>query len=266
MNPVLLRVLAVVALISSPGPLFAQARRGSATMGKIYTAEFEFRRWGADLVSEIRLSGDVVPGSTLDTWADLGLPSERIWDYHLAVRLLKRLKIRGSWYKVDYFGESISSEDRKVAGLEESAGAILASAFEFEEQRGGAEFDIFQGLHGYLAIVGEFAMFNARPSFESLGEEARQEALRIQLPVFGAKGRLYLTPTLSVAVEAVGMKRQSEGVMMNFEVQATYNAIPNFGFSYGYRNSYNRVKNIEESGDRAVFRLRGQYFGVLVLF
>lgn len=266
MNPVLFRVLAVVVLISSPVASFAQARRGSANMGEIYTAEFEFRRWRADLASEIRLSGGGGPGSTLDTAADLGLPSERIWDYHLGVRLLKRLKIRGSWYKVDYFGESISSEERAVAGLEVPAGATLASAFELEEQRVGAEFDVFQGLYGYLAIVGEFARFNARPSFESSGEVASQEALRIQLPVFGAKGRVYLTPALSLTVEAVGMKRQSEGVMTNFEAQATYNAIPNLGFSYGYRNSYNRVKNIEESGDRAVFRLRGQYFGVSVRF
>ncbi len=266
MNSVLFRVLAVVVLISSSGALFAQTRRGPANMGEIYTAEFEFRRWRADLVSEIRFSADVVPGSTLDTAAALGLPPERIWDYHLAVRLVKRLKVRGTWYKVDYFGESISSEDRAVAGLEVPAGATLASAFEFEEQRGGAEFDIFQGLYGYLAIVGEFARLNARPSFESSGEEASQEALRIQLPVFGAKGRVYLTPALSVTVEAVGMKRESEGVMTNFEAQVTYNAIPNLGFSYGYRNSYNRVKNIEESGDRAVFRLRGQYFGVSVRF
>ena len=235
-------------------------------MGETFKAEFEFRRWRAELASEVRLSGDVISGSTFDAAVELGLPSERIWDYHLAVRVLKRLKVRGSWYKFDYLGESISSENRAVSGLEVQAGMTLASAFEFEEQRGGAEFDIFQGLYGYLAIVSEFARFNARPSFESSEGEVSQEALRIQLPVFGAKGRAYLTPALSVTVEAVGMKRQSEGVMTDFEVQATYNAIPNLGFSYGYRNSYKRMNTIEESGGRAVFRHRGQYFGVLVRF
>ena len=235
-------------------------------MGETSRAEFEFRRWRAELVSEIRFSGDGISGSTLDTAVELGLPSEGIWDYHLAVRLLKRLKVRGSWYKIDYFGESISSENRAVSGLEVQAGMTLASAFKFEEQRAGAEFDIFQGLYGSLAIVSEFARFNARPSFESSEGEASQDPLGIQLPVFGAKGRAYLTPALSVTVEAVGMKRQGEGVMTDFEVQATYNAMPNLGFSYGYRNSYKRMSKIEESGGRAVFRLRGQYFGVVVRF
>ena len=266
MNSVLLRILVVTVLISSSSVLFGQIRRGPVNMGEAFTAELEFRRWRAKLASEVRLSGDVISGSTFDTAVELGLPSKRIWDYHLAVRVLKRLKVRGSWYKVDYFGESISADNRAVSGLEVPAGMTLASAFDLEEQRGGAEFDIFRGLYGYLAIVSEFARFNARPSFESSEGAVRQEALLIQMPVFGAKGRAYLTPALSVTVEAVGMKHQGGGVMTDFEAQATYNAIPKLGFSYGYRNSYRRVNKIEDSGGRAVFRLRGQYFGVLVRF
>jgi hypothetical protein len=266
MKLLLLRILVAVALVSSPSALFAQARRGTFNMGEMYHVEFEFRRWRADLASEIRLSGAGVPGASLDAAADLGLPRERLWDYRLGFRLLRRLKIRGAWYKVEYFGESVGSEDRAVAGLEVPAGTTLASTFEFEERRGGAEFDILQGLYGYLAVVGEYARFDASPTFESSSEEASPERLRIQLPVFGVKGRAYLTPALSLTVEAVGMKRESKGVMTNFEALATYNAIPNLAFTYGYRNSYNRVKTVEEIGDRAVFRLKGQFFAVTVRF
>jgi len=234
-------------------------------MGEGYRVEAELRRWRSDLITELRLSGGGIPGTTIDPFEDLGLENERIYDYHFRVRLAGRLKLRGSWMKVKYQGEKAVESALCVAGLCVPAGGGVSTTLELEETRGGAEVDLLQGDYGFLAIVGEYGRFEARPTFES-GSESAGEPLRIDFPLFGLKGRAYLTPALALSVEGIGWKNESEGVWTDFDANATYSAGRNLGFSYGYRNSYVRFKSIEPIGDRAVMRVRGQYFGVTVRF
>ncbi len=257
-------VLLAPALLASATSL-AQAPSRSPNLGESYRVEVQYRRFRSDLFAELRLSGGGVPGTTLDPTEDLGLPTERINDYHFGVRALGRVKLRGSWYKVKYEAEQAVESDLCVAGLCVAAGAGLATTLELEESRGGAEVDLLQGDYGFLAIAGEFGRFEARPTFESEGESAG-EPLRLDFPLFGIKGRAYLTPALALTVEGMGWKSESEGVWTDFDASATYSGGRNFGLTYGYRNSYVRFKYIEAAGDRAVFRVRGQYFAVTVRF
>jgi hypothetical protein len=125
---------------------------------------------------------------------------------------------------------------------------------------------VVEGDYGFVAVVGEYARFDLRSSFESSAGAVTRDPERIQLPLFGVKGRAYLTPSLAVSVEGVGMKRESEGVMTDFDASASYSLVKNVAVSYGYRNSYNRFKPLEVMGDRATVRLRGQYFSVTVRF
>jgi hypothetical protein len=257
-------VLASLLLASAPSMVLAQARK-SPNMGEGYRVEFEFRTWRSDLIAELRLSGIAAPGTTVDPFEDLGLQNERIYDYHFRVRLVSRLKLRGSWMKVKYQGETSVASEVCVAGLCVPPGGGVSTTLELEETRGGAEVDLLQGEYGFLAIAGEYGRFEARPTFES-GSESSGTPLRVDFPLFGVKGRAYLTPALALSVEGMGWKSGDEGVWTDFDATATYNAGKNLGFSYGYRNSYVRFNYIEVVGDRAVMRVRGQYFGVTVRF
>lgn len=249
-----------LALASS---LLAQSRP-SPNYGEMTTVEVEVRRWRSELISELRFSGDGVRGSDL-TPQGLGLPVERTWDYRGALRVTRRLKLRGSYFLVKYEGGTEPGSDLGIDGLVVPAGSPLDSRLELESLRVGAEFDVLTGAYGYLAVVGEYGRFQARTAFASAGEE-RSAELEVQMPLLGAKGRVYLTPALALTVEAVGMKQESEGVLTDFEGSVSYSLIPNLALTYGYRNSYSRVKPVETAGDRALFRLRGQYFGVTVRF
>jgi hypothetical protein len=257
-------VLASTVLACAPALGQAPGTR-NPNMGESYRVEVHFRRWRADLVSELRLSGGGVPGTTLDPMEDLGVENEQFFDYHFGVRLAGRFKLRGSWMKVKYQGEKAVESDICVAGLCIPPGGSMSTTLELEETRGGAEVDLLQGDYGFLAIAGEYGRFEARPTFES-GEASAGEPLRIDFPLFGIKGRAYLTPALALTVEGMGWKNESEGVWTDFDASATYSAGRNLGFSYGYRNSYYRFKTLEPEGDRAVMRLRGQYFAVTVRF
>ncbi len=259
-------VFVLASLVLASAPSFAQAPAAqSPNLGERYRIEFQVR-WGrSDLISELRLSGGGNAGTTLDPVEDLGLENERFFDYHFGVRLHGRLKLRGSWLKVKYEGEKAVDSALCAAGLCVPAGATVSTTIELEETRGGAEVDVLQGNYGFLAIAGEYGRYEARPSFES-GGVSSGEPFRIDFPLFGVKGRAYLTPALAVSVEGMGWKNESEGVWTDFDASATYSAGRNLGFSYGYRNSYVRFKSIEAAGDRAVMRVRGQYFGVTVRF
>lgn len=259
-------VMASALLFTTVGALSAQVRRGNPNMGESSVVEFELRRWRSDLVSELRLSDTVAPGTTVDAVDDLGLPAERTWDYHFTLRVSRRFKARGNWFKVHYDGQATPADELCIGGLCTPAGNELATGLELEMVRAGIEVDVVKGDYGYLAVIGEYARFDLRTEFESSAGAVMPGPKRIELPVFGVKGRAYLTPAFAVSVEGVGMKRESQGVMTDFDASATYSLIQNLAISYGYRNSYNRFKQLEAVGDRATVRLRGQYFSITVRF
>ena len=243
----------------------AQTQRPSPNYGERSTVDFELRRWRSDLVSEMRLSNPEGIASNFDPVLALGLPQKRTFDYHFRVRLTRKIKIRANWFRVRYDADAIVSEDLTISVITFPTGAILTSFLELEQRRGGVQFDFWSGQYGYLAVAGEWVRFSAKTDFSSPGAEVTPVPLTMDLPIFGIASRLYLTPALAVSVEALGMKREETGVMTDVDFSITYNAVPSLGFSYGYRNSYNRFKNVEPES-RAIFRLRGQYFGVTVRF
>ncbi len=244
----------------------AQMRqRPSINYGERSTFEFELRRWRSDLVSEMRLSNPDLIGSNFDPVLALGLPQQRTFDYHVGVRLTRRIKVRANWFRARYDADVIVSEALTISGTTFPTGATLTSFVELEQRRGGIHFDLWTGQYGYVAVAGEWARFRATTDFSSSGASVTPVPLTMDLPIFGLASRLYLTPALAVSAEALGMKREEIGVMTDVDISVTYNAVPSLGFSYGYRNSYNRFKNVEPES-RAIFRLRGQYFGVTIRF
>ncbi len=242
-----------------------QRQRPSPNFGERSKVDFELRRWRSDLVSEMRLSNPESIGSDFDPVLALGLPQKRTFDYHVGIRLTRRIKIRANWFRVSYDADAIVSEALTISGTTFPSGATLTSFLELEQRRGGVQFDFWSGQYGYLAVAGEWVRFSAKTDFNSPGADVTPVPLTMDLPIFGLASRLYLTPALAVSAEALGMKREETGVMTDVDVSITYNAVPSLGFSYGYRNSYNRFKNVEPES-RAIFRLRGQYFGVTVRF
>lgn len=252
-------------LVVSGTSAFAQAQRPNPNFGEQSRVEIDVRRWRSNLVSELRFSVPDILGSDFDPVADFGLPAERTFDFHFAVRIIERLRIRFNWFKVTYNADTVLSEPLIIGGDFYALGGVVTSFLDLEQRRGGAEFDLVRGVYGWLAVVGEWARFDANNAYHSSGRDTTIQPLRMSLPLFGIKTRIYLTPALAVSVEGLGMKREAIGVMTDFDASVTYNAIPNLALSYGYRNSYNRFKE-NEPASRMIYRLRGQYFGVTVRF
>lgn len=243
----------------------AQARRPDPNLGERSRIEVDVRRWRSDLVSELRFAAPGATGTDFDPVVDLGLPAERTFDYHFGVRITRRLRIRANWFRVEYASDTVTSRELVIAGEVLPPGNVVTSELELEQRRGGIEFDLLRGQYGWLAVTAEWSRFTAGNAYSSADGDNISAPLRMDLPLFGLKTRVYLTPALALSLEAMGMKRESTGVMTDLDASVTYNAIPNLAFSYGYRNSYNRFKE-NEPGSRSIYRIKGQYFGVIVRF
>lgn len=255
---------ALVLVTAGASSGFAQRGR-SPNLGEQSRVEVDVRRWRSDLVSELRFSVPGTLGSDFSPVTDLGLPPERAFDYHFAVRLTDRIRIRGNWFRISYAADTVTNESYLISGDFYQAGTVMTTELELEQRRGGLSFALLTGEYGWLAVVGEWARFTADNAYRGDDKETVPLPLRMDLPLFGVKTRIYLTPALAVSIEGLGMKRESIGVMTDFDASVTYNAIPNLAFSYGYRNSYNRFKE-DEPANRSIYRLKGQYFGVTVRF
>lgn len=258
-------LIGLLLVVGASARVHAQAQRPNPNLGEQSTVDVDIRRWRSDLVSELSFSAPGTLGSDFSPVVDLGLPAERTFDYHFVVRLANRIRVRGNWFRVNYAADTVTNRDLLVSGDFYPSGSIVTSLLELEHRRGGIRFDLVRGEYGWLGVIGEWARFTAKNAYSSGDQETVPLPLRMDLPLFGLGTRVYLTPALAVSVEAVGMKRESTGVMTDFDASVTYNAIPNLAFSYGYRNSYNRFKE-NEPEDRAIYRLKGQYFGVTIRF
>ena len=254
--------LFVLKMVLIAGRSWAQGR--GQPLGEDKTVEFEVRRWRPDLVSELRFGA----GATdIDPVDDFGSEQKESFEFRLMVRMVRTVKLRINWVEPTFTGVKALGHDITAGDVTIPQGTNLATEIKMTDLNVGIELDLWASKDGFFAIIGQFSRFDAELQFE--GEDTPTlvtDQLRVELPTFGARARLNLTPSFYVTTEWAGMKRDSRGVISDFDVNVAFSAGPMFFFEYGYRNLYVRDYTVEEDGGRAVFRLRGQYFGVGVRF
>ena len=146
----------VVLFLMAEAVATAQMRqRPSINYGERSTFEFELRRWRSDLVSEMRLSNPDAIGSDFDPVLALGLPQQRTFDYHLGVRLTKRIKVRANWFRARYDSDTIVSEALTISGTTFPTGQpdFVATDFTKTTRTTGGRALPFTGIAGILSIT-----------------------------------------------------------------------------------------------------------------
>jgi hypothetical protein len=226
-------------------------------MGEGNMFEFELRQWRPNFGSQLE-----VGGSLIRMEEDLGVQDEREFEYRGFLRFGRWVKVRGSGIRLDYGGSSTLGREITFHQVTFPEGTTVETSMRIENIKGGVEVDIFALQEGFLAVVADYSSFKAKPISLSSPEAQAEKALDLALLTLGLKGRIYLTPALALTAEASGMKRESSGVITDFEGVITYNLSRNLGVSFGYRNLY--AKWLKEG--RATFRLEGYFFSGTVRF
>ena len=253
MKKLLTVLIAVVAVVAHLGvPRFASAQQ--MAQPENFRFELEYRRWRPKLIADLEVGGPPIYPST-----DLGLGDERTNDYRGSLRLSPRLRIRGSYLKtLKYEGTQVLSRTLTYRGVTFLAGDTVTTAVQIDQFKGGISIEFLQSRDGFLGVTVDYSRLESRPSLQSAAAGTASGPLRVSLPTVGFVGRVYLTPRLVLTAEASGMKRESQGVIAEFEGMATANINPRLGLAVGYRNFYARIAQ----DGRAAYRLKGPFFSV----
>ncbi|MFX1417175.1 MAG: hypothetical protein ACFFC0_10210 [Promethearchaeota archaeon] len=219
--------------------------------------EFEVRRWRPGLRSELAVAGPL-----FDLKSDLGVEDSRNQEYRGYIRFGRWLKVHASTFKFNFRGLSTLERDITFSDATFLEGTEVSTVMTLQHIKGGVEVDILALREGFLAVVVDYSDFKAKPVNLSSADSSAEETLEMALPTLGLRGRIYLTPALALTAEATGMKRESTGVITDFEGVVTYNLSRNIGVSVGYRNFY--AKWLKQG--RAVFRMEGYFFSGTVRF
>lgn len=220
-------------------------------LGESNRFEFELRRWRPRFRSELKVDGD-----SIDPKEDLGLTDPRDFEYKGFVRFGRWVKIRGSGAVFNFESTATLRREITYAGVTFPEATTVSTNMDLRFIKGGVEVDVYAFREGFVAVMADYAVFEAEPTIGV--SEARSSAgkLEVKLPTVGLKTRLYLTPALALTVEGEGMKKDDTGVITDFEGVVTYNLGRSFAVSFGYRNLY--AKWLKDG--RATFRLEGYFF------
>ncbi len=243
----------IVALTVSSG----WAEGQSIGIGENSRVEFEIRRWRPNFTSELKVEGD-----SIYMTEDLGFSNPRDFEYKGFLRFGRWVKIRGGATMFKFDTAKTLERDITYAGVTFVEGTDVVTSMDTRFIKGGVEVELLLLREGLFSVFVDYCVFEAEPIISGPDQTANAGKLEVKLPTIGAKGRVYLTPSLALTVEAEGMKKDSTGVITDFEFVAAYSAGANFALEAGYRNLY--VKWLEEG--RATWRFEGFFYGAAIRF
>ena len=255
--------LLIAGFLALPNYSIAQRTSRNLNMGETSLVELEVRRWQPNLAYKFTPTDG--SGETVDSLLDLSLLHENGHDYHVTVGITGRMKVRFRWLAARYEAVTDGVSDYLISGTLFPAESPMNSALDLEQLRTGLEYYLIRKRYGYLAVFGEWARFEVDSAYESGALKKMLPKFTKNLPLFGAKTRLYLTPAVALTMEASGFRSSSETSVSDYDLSITYNATRRFGVSYGYRYTYNRFGGVDANGVR-VHRRNGQYFGIVVRY
>ena len=255
--------LLIAWLLALPNFSIAQRMSRNLNMGETSLVEVEARRWRPNLKYKFTpLDGNV---ETVGSLLDLSLLHENGHDYHVTVGVTGRMKVRFLWLAARSEAVTNAASDYWISGALFPTESPISSAIDLEQLRTGLEYYLIRKRYGYVAVFGEWARFQVDSTHESGALKKILPKFTKNLPLFGAKTRLYLTPAVALTMEAAGFRGGSETSVSDYDVSITYNATRRFGVSYGYRYTYNRFGGADADGVQT-HRLNGQYFGIVVRY
>jgi hypothetical protein len=229
----------------------------SIGIGEGSRVEFELRRWRPNFTSELKVGGD-----SIYMKEDLGITDPRDFEYKGFLRFGRWVKIRGGATMFKFDTSQTLARDITYNGLTFTEGTNVQTTMDTRFIKGGVEVELLLLREGLFSVFVDYCVFEAEPIIRNLEQTANAGKLEVKLPTIGAKGRVYLTPSLALTAEAEGMKKDGKGVITDFEFVAAYSAGRNFALEAGYRNLY--VKWLEEG--RATWRFEGFFYGAAIRF
>jgi hypothetical protein len=248
-------------------PLLAVSRaEAQASGGNDHVVELGVMSWKPS--PEITLSTQSLSGvgvDDVDFVQEFGIEDKSFPEFRAAIG--RNHKFRFSYVALKYDQEATLQRTIVFQGRTFQVNVPASADIKWDLWRFGYEWDVVSRDQGFFGLIADVKYNKVEASIDS---PALSSAAAIDttapVPTFGAIGRGYLTPNVSITGEFTGLslnREEFEAKFYDFDIYGTVTFGRNVGGQFGYRSVTVDYLVDEDRGD---LKMKGPYFGAVVRF
>ena len=248
----------VVGLASAP----MAARAQSLPAAETYRLRVEGFTRGGGIEGEVQKGFGSNPGTLLDLVDDLAVEGKRTYGISGTIQFVPGIKLRGSYAKLDYSGDTIAARPFTFGLSNFSGGDRVVTTVRGTYYTGALEWDFVKSGTGYLGafvgvkvLDGDFVLVSP-----SAGKRDVESGIA-PLPVLGIASRVYTSKRISVETEISGMTIGHRGTVYEIVLATRFHFSDRIAAMAGYRR-FKLTARPTEDRDYLSVKLAGLVFGV----
>lgn len=249
---------AAIALALPAGAIAQNGRDGLPSQER-YHLRLEYREFRPDLTGTMKKGSRDAEGTVVDFNDDLGIQKEGSFQARGAIQFKAGQKLRGSYTKVDYRGDTPASRTFTYGSNRFVRDGRVVTTMKGAYYSADLEWDFVKGPGGFLGGIVGARMLDIDRVLVSPDNGTRvADTLRQPQPVIGIVGRAY-AGRLSAEGEFAGLSFGSRGSVYEFDASAHFHLSDRLAVLGGYRKLSAKPK---DGSDAVEFRMGGWHFGL----
>jgi hypothetical protein len=241
------------------------SRSASAQSGpnaEHYHLRVQAYTWDTGIEGEIQKGFGADPGTLLDLTDDLGVADERTYGGDVSLQLKPGLKIRGSYTKIDYLGDTPARQNFSFGQDDYFLGERVVTAIQGKYYTAALQWDFVKKPQGFLGVFIGAKLLDGDFVIVSPGTTKRDVESGVGgLPVLGVSTRFYSGRRFSAQTEYSGMTIGSRGSVWELDLSSRFHLSDRIAIMGAYHRL--RMKGEPTEGrDFFEVKLSGLSFGV----
>ena len=200
-----------------------------------YKLRVEVYRWSPTLTSQLQEGASGQPGTLLDPKVDLGINDTKTFEAAGTLRLSPRLKLRASYTRLNYSGDTQASRTFLFDGNSYNINTHVISSLKGAYYTGDVEWDFVKNQSAYLGLLvgGKLISLDANLSAPDQALSSATST-RVPVPVLGLAGRAY-AGRFSLSGEASGLTIGKRGNVYELNGALQFHFSDRLAVEGGYR-------------------------------
>jgi hypothetical protein len=247
----------LLAILTSPPGVCAQS-----PSPENYKLRVEGFSWGTSVEGQIQKGFGLNAGTLLDLTDDLGVTDERTYGGDAAIQFKRGWKLRGSYTKIDYVGDTAARQNFTFGQDQYFVGDRVVTSIQGKYYTGALEWDFVQKPQGYLGVFIGAKLLDGDFVLVSPGTNKRTVESGVGgLPVLGISTRFYSGRRFSAQTEYSGMTIGSRGSVWELDLSTRFHLSDRLAAMGGYHRLRLRGEPTE-GRDFVEVKLSGFVFGI----
>jgi hypothetical protein len=227
-----------------------------------YKLRVEGYSWGTSLEGQIQKGFGSTPGTLLDLKDDLAVNDERTYGGDASIQFKQGWKLRGSYTKIDYAGDTSARQSFSFGEDQYFLGDRVVTSIKGKYYTAALEWDFVQKPQGYLGVFLGAKLLDGDFILVSPGTNKRTVESGVGgLPVLGVSTRLYSGRRFSAQTEYSGMTIGSRGSVWELDLSARFHISDRLAAMGGYHRLSLRGEPTK-GRDFVEVKLSGVAFGI----